>query len=349
MDMTGKPETLQCSIDQHVAASSKTPLRIWASRILRLGILGIYVGSLVACQDHYSEVAMIARTAAASIWEAAHAGALAAATHHGMTMYWNAPQSEDDIQQQAALIDRVVEQRYSGLIVAPDQPLPLTTTIQRAVSRGVKTVVIVSPLQIPPRQDLAYIVNNDVAAGRMAAERISEVLHGKGSVAVLGVDTESLSELTILHSFEATLEQRFPGVTIADCRTGSHNQSEAQEIADEELNAHPDLGALFTLSAVASYGAITSLQSHNHERTIKLVGFEQSPTLADKVRTGLMDSLIAEDSYEMGRQAMELLATNRGHRMPPEIRRLEPTLLTAKNIDSPEMQHLVRLEWGVKQ
>ncbi len=291
---------------------------------------------------------MIARTAAASIWEAAHAGALAAATKHGMTMYWNAPQSEDDIQQQAALIDRVVEQRYSGLIVAPDQPLPLITTIQRAVSRGVKTVVIVSPLPIPPRPNLAYIVNDDVAAGRMAAERINKVLHGKGTVAVLGVDTESLSELTILHSFEATLEQRFPGVTIADCRTGSHNQSEAQEIADEELSAHPDLGALFSLSAVASYGALTSLQSRSRERTIKLVGFEQSPTLADRVRTGVMDSLIAEDSYEMGRQAMELLAANRGRNMPPEIRQLEPTLLTSENIDSQEMQHLVRLEWGVK-
>ncbi len=290
---------------------------------------------------------MIARTAAASIWEASHAGALAAATQHGMTMYWNAPQSEYDIQEQAALIDRVVARRYSGLIVAPDEPLPLTTTIQRAVARGVKTVVIVSPLPIPPQPNLAYVVNNDEATGRMAAERISAVLHGKGSVAVLGVDTESLSELTILHSFEATLEQRFPSVTIADCRAGSHNQSEAQEIADEELRAHPDLGALFTLSAVASYGAITSLQSRNLGRTIKLVGFEQSPTLADKVRAGLMDSLLAEDSYEMGRQAMELLAENREGTMPPLIRRLQPTLLTANNIDLPEMQHLVRLEWGV--
>ncbi len=321
---------------------------MWARPMVRLGGLAVCAASLAACQDHHLEVAVIARTAASSIWEAAHAGALAAATEHGMTMYWNAPQSEDDIQQQAALIDRVVEQRYSGLIVAPDQPFALTTTIQRAVSRGVKTVVIVSSLPIPPRPDLAYVVNDDEAAGRMAADRIGHILHGKGSVAVLGVDTESLSELTILHSFEASLERRFPGVTIADCRTGSHNQSEAQEIADEELNAHPDLGALFTMSAVASYGALTSLQSRDRERRIKLVGFEQSPVLADKVRTGLMDSLIAEDSYEMGRQAMELLAANRGRSMPPAIRRLPPTLLTTENIDSPEMQHLVRLEWGVK-
>lgn len=331
-----------------LVASSKTAKSALASVILRVVGLVICAWLVGGCRGRNPAVAMIARTAAASIWEAAHAGALSAATQHSMAMYWNAPQSEDDIQQQAALIDRVVEERYSGLIVAPDQPLALTTSIQRAVSRGVKTVVIVSSLPIPPQLNLAYIVNDDEAVGRMAAERVSKVLHGKGSVAVLGVDTESLSELTILHSFEATLEQRYPEVTIVDCRTGSHNQSEAEEIADEELNAHPDLGALFTLSAVASYGAIESLQSRNPGRSIKLVGFEQSSTLADKVRMGLMDALIAEDSYEMGRQAMEMLAANRERSMPPEIRRIEPTLLTAKNIDRPEMQHLVRLEWGVK-
>ena len=290
---------------------------------------------------------MIARTAASSIWEAAHAGARAAAAQHGISLYWNAPQSEDDVQQQAMLIDRIVDQQYGGLIVAPDQPLALTTSIQRAVSRGVSTVVIVSPLPIPPRENLAYIVNDDEAAGRMAAMRVNEILHSKGSVAVLGVDPESLSELTILHSFQATMEQRFPGIMIADCRTGSHNQSEAQEIVDEALSTHPDLNALFTLSAVASYGALTSLQARDLSKRIKLVGFEQSAVLADKVRTGAMDSVIAEDSYEMGHEAMELLAMRRGQSMPPENRKLAPTLLTRENIDLPQMQHLVRLEWGV--
>ena len=316
---------------------------------LALGFVSIALlaGTGWGCREHRPQVAMIARTAASSIWEAAHAGAQAAAAQHGMTMYWNAPQSEDDVQQQAALVDRIIDKGYGGLIVAPDQPRVLTTLVERGVARGVKTVAIVSPLPIPPRENLAYIVNDDEAAGRMAALRVNQILNGKGKVAVLGVDPESLSELTILHSFEATLEQSFPGVTIADCRTGSHNQSEAQEIVDEELNTHRDLAALFTLSAVATYGAISSLQSRTLGRTIKLVGFEQSPALADKVRSGVMDSLIAEDSYEMGRQAMELLAANREHSMPPETRRLTPILLTAENIDSPQMQHLVRLDWGV--
>ena len=262
-------------------------------------------------------------------------------------MYWNAPTSEDDVQQQAALIDRVVDEGYTRLIVAPDQPLALTTSILRAVSRGVSTVLIASPLPFPPRQNLAYVVNDDAAAGRMAAIRIGQILHGKGKVVVLGIDPESLSELAVLHSFEATVEQALPGIIIADRRTGTHNQAEAQEIADEALTTQHDLSAIFTLSAVATYGAMISLQSRGLSKTIKLVGFQQSPELADEVRAGLVDSLIAEDSYEMGYRAMDLLAANLGSKVPATDFKFQPVLLTRENIDRPEMQHLIKLEWGV--
>ena len=303
---------------------------------------------LAGCRQHRLSVAMIARTTASPIWEAAHAGAQAVAVRSRRTIYWNAPQSEDDFQKQAALVNRIVEEQYGGLIVAPDQPLAMTTSIQRAVGKGIKTVVILSPLSIPPRANLAYISNDNAAAGRMAATRVNEILRGAGSVAVLGVDPQSLNDLAILHAFEETVEERFPKIAIVDRRTGSDNQVEAEEIVAEELTVHPELNALFTLSAAASYGAITSLESRDPAGKIKLVGFEQSPTLVDRVRSGRMNSLIAEDTYAMGQLAMEQIAASGDHAMAPANIKLQPTLLMRENIDLPRMQQLVRLEWGVE-
>lgn len=308
-----------------------------------LAICGIW---LAGRGKHASSIAVIARTSAAPIWEAAHAGAQAAA-QRGISTYWNAPSSEDDVQEQAELIERVIGQHYAGLIVAPDQPMALITSILRAVDRGVRTVVIMAPLPIPPMENLAYIVNDDEAAGRIAATRVNEALHGKGSVAVLGVDPESLSDLRILHSFEATIDQHFSGILIADCRTGSNHMSEAQEIVNEAIDTHPRLNAVFTLSAVTTSSAFSSIEAHRLSNKVKLIGFEQSPALIEHVRTGAMDSLIVVDTYAMGWQAMDLLVKDRGHVMAPEIRKLTPKLLTKQNIDAPEMQPFVRLEWGV--
>ncbi|MCL6463550.1 MAG: substrate-binding domain-containing protein [Acidobacterium ailaaui] len=300
------------------------------------------------CHRGPYRVAVIPRTTALTIWEAVHAGVEFAARPAGILVYWNAPTSEDDIQQQAALVDRVVDEHYQGLILAPDQPLALMAPVRRAIAHGVHTVVIASPLSVPAQQDLAYIVNDDEATGRMAARRLGEVLHGQGQVAVLGVNPESLSDLAILHAFESELAEHFPQVVIADRRTGTHNATEAQQIADEVLATHPAIRAVFSLSAMASNGAIAALQGRDLTEKVKLIGFEQSVELGNEVRTGAMDALIAEDTYEMGHRALVLLAKYRSGHLPAQELRLQPVLLTRENIDSPLAKRLMNRDWGRK-
>lgn len=321
----------------------------WGIRLICAWLLlAVWSAILCGCRQGHEHVAVIPRTTAFTIWEAVHAGAQFAAEPLGVQVYWNAPTSEDDIQQQAALIDHVVDEHYQGLILAPDQPLALMAPVQRAVAKGVRTVVISSPLPVPPRANLAYIVNDDETTGRIAAMRIGEILSGRGHVAVLGINSESLSELTILHAFETTLEERFPEIAIAERRTGTHNQTEAQQIAGEVLVAHPDLNAIFTLSAAASYGTIAALQSKGLSEKIKLIGVEQSVELGNQVRAGTMDSIIAQDTYAMGYRAMQLILAHRDGPLPPQETKLQPTLLTRENIDSPQAQHLINRDWGSK-
>lgn len=310
----------------------------------------LFCSSFVAlgCQNQNLRVAVIPRTTAFTIWEAVHAGAQFAAAPTGTQVYWNAPASEDDIQEQAALVDRIIDQHYQGLILAPDQPLALIAPVERAAAKGIHTVIIASPLLMPPRPNIAYIVNDDEAIGRIAAARIAGILNGHGRVAVLGINPQSLSDLNILHSFESTLEDHSPGIAIIDRRTGTHNLTEAQQIAEDVLALHHDLDAVFTLSAIASYGTINALQSDGNEKT-KIVGFEQSVELANDMREGIVDSLIAEDTYQMGYQAMKLLAAHRQGVLPPENIKLQPVLLTRENIDSPHARNLVNMDWGRAQ
>src|SRR5579883_2274229 len=300
------------------------------------------------CHRGPYRVAVIPRTTALTIWEAVHAGVEFAARPAGILVYWNAPTSEDDIQQQAALVDRVVDEHYQGLILAPDQPLALMAPVRRAIAQGVHTVVIASPLSIPAQENLAYIVNDDEATGRMAAIRLGQVLNGHGSVVVVGINPESLSDLTILHSFEAALQRHFSGILIADRRMGTHNITEAQQIADEVLATHPRLDAIFSLSAMTSNGAVAALQARNLTRKVKLIGFEQSVELGNAVHSGSMDSLMAEDTYEMGHRALSLLAQYRSGSLPPVEVRLQPVLLTRANIDTPKGRTLINRDWGQK-
>lgn len=320
------------------------PWRSIGWRRAALLVLGLL--SIQSCSRPRTRVAVIPQTTGVTIWEAEHAGAEFAAKKSDIQIYWNAPTSEDDIQQQGSLVEKVIDERYTALILAPDQTIALMAPVQRALSHGIRTVVVGSPLTLPASRNLSYIVNNDQASGRLAAMRVGHILHGKGRVAILGVSAESLSSIAIAHSFETTLEQHFPDIVIAERRFSSHNGPEARQVADEVLSTDQSLDAIFSLSAASSYGTFMALQSRGLTSRIRLIGFEQNADLANLVRLGTIDSLIAENTYEMGYRAIELL--NSPPQATPQAIELEPTLLTIENIDLPSVRTLVNIDWSRK-
>src|SRR5215470_3862026 len=134
---------------------------------------------VIGCKRTSPMVAVIPRTTGMALWEPEHAGAAAAAIEHGMKIYWNAPTREDDVQGQIALIEKVIDRRYAGLILSPDQTLALMTLVRRALSKGIPTVIVGSALPLEPGGKLSYVLSDDEEAGRMAADRIGTIMHGK--------------------------------------------------------------------------------------------------------------------------------------------------------------------------
>jgi ribose transport system substrate-binding protein len=299
-----------------------------------------------SCKSAPRQVAIIPQTTATTLWEAEHAGAEAAAKKLGMQTYWNAPTRGDDVQQQIALVHNAINRHYRGLILAPDQPLALMVPVREAIRQGIPTVIVGTSLPMSLDRSLSYIVNDDIATGQVAAAHIGKILGGEGRVAVLGIDPDSPGALEILHSFETTLERNFPRIALVDRRTGSSNESEAQEVANESLAKDPHLNAIFALTAIATRGAYLALHSRSLSSQVKLVGFEQDLELMSLVRDGQINGLIAENTYQMGYQAMELIARSRGTQQVGEQIKLAPKLLTADNADSPEVQRLISMDWS---
>src|SRR5579871_5333037 len=113
--------------------------------------------ALCACRNSsLPAIAVIPRTAGIALWEPVHGGAERASVNSGLKVYWNAPTREDDVQAQIALVERVIDRKYAGLVLAPDHSLALISPVLRALSMGTPTAVIGSPLPIPAGGKLTY-------------------------------------------------------------------------------------------------------------------------------------------------------------------------------------------------
>ena len=269
--------------------------RLFPNSALLAG-LAVATVALLSCGSRPNVVAVIPRTTSTMFWEAEHAGAEFAARKSGIRIRWNAPTREDDVQLQIGMVDRAIDERCRGLILAPDEPRALMVPVQRALAAGVPTVVVGSALPLPAQRNLSYIVNDDEMVGRMAGERIGKVLHGKGEVAIVGVDPRSISSLAVVRSFISVMEDQFPDIEVVDRRPGTNSDPDSELIAGEVLVSHPKISAIFSLDATGTVGAFLALKELSLTDRVKIVGVQQSAELVNAVRLHQIDALVAEDT-----------------------------------------------------
>ncbi len=295
---------------------------------------------------HMQVVAIVPRTTGMSLWEAAHEGAEAAAATAHLSTYWNAPTREDDINSQIALVNRVIDGGYSGIILSPDQPLALMTPVRRGLAKGIPMVIFGSPLSMPPGGKLTYILSDENQAGSLAAMRVGELLHGKGTIAIVGINFDIIGVVDRVRAFETVLHGQFPGVTIAEKKTGSFNVPYEQQATEEVLIAHPNLDAIVAVTADATRGSYAALDELHMLHRVRLIGFDQD--LIQPIVTGDLDSVVVEDTYDMGYRAVELIDDQLHGKTVPALIKVSPRLVTRSNLNLPEIRRILALdsEWN---
>jgi ribose transport system substrate-binding protein len=295
------------------------------------------------CKRAHPVIAVIPRTCGTALWEPEHAGAAEVARSSGLDIYWNAPMRDDDTQTQISLIGKAQSRGYAGIIVSPIETLPMRTPIRRALANGIPVVVVGTELGIPPGNKLAYVLNDEEAGGRMAAERIGSILHGEGSIAILGIDPRLMSNIARERSFETALASGYPRIRVALRRFGLSSVPQEQQAAEELLSKGEKIDAIVALSLASTRGAYYALVEFDKDNAIKLVGFDQD--LLPPVRTGGIDSVVVQNTYEMGRLAMGLMERElNGEAGSTEVL-VAPVLMTRDNIDSPQIRRILNLSW----
>lgn len=309
----------------------------WAARMVAALLLVCACG----CRVNSPTIAVIPRTTGMALWEPEHAGAQFTASHLGLRVYWNAPTREDDVQGQIALVERIIQRGYAGLVLSPDQNLALITVVQRALAHKIPTVIVGSGLPLVPGGRLSYVLNDDREMGSMAAARMGEILQAKGTVAIIGINPAIAGIPERVEGFDRTLASRFREVRVIERRSGSFNVPYEQQITEEVLNSHPDLNAIFAVSADATRGAYSALVELRRTKAVKLIGCDQD--LLMPLVTGEIDSVLAENTFEMGRKAVEIVAETRDGKAVPPITRLRPLMVSKDNLQSPDIRKILGL------
>lgn len=316
---------------------------------MRCAMCGLGAAALLltagCSRSHSRTVAVIPETTAQELWEAEHAGVVSAAMGTRWEVLWNGPSRKDDVARQIELVENAIENRDGGVILAPDHALALNTLVRRAVARGISTVVVGSPLSIPPNPKLAYILNDDEAGGILAADRAGETLHGRGSVGLIGSDQGTAGTALRAAALEHRLSVRYPGVQVIHDLPDSRTYGQSLQSAQQMLERHPGLDLIIAVDIEATRSTFAALKGQHSSRRVKLIACDQDLDFLYYLRRGEIDSIVAENTFEMGYRAMNLVkAGQSGESISGKVM-LSPVLVTRENVDHPEVQRMLSMDW----
>jgi ribose transport system substrate-binding protein len=325
----------------------------WSASFVATGCTFLALLLAGCSRAHPQIIAVVPQTTAQEIWEAEHAGVAKALLGTSWKGRWNGPSSETEVDRQIALVQQAIRQRDGGLILAPDHPVALTTAVRMAAEQGMPVVIIDATLNLPPSLDVDYLLNDEQHTGELAADRIGSILQGHGTVAVLGETPALMGTVARAEAFRRRIAARYPGITVLDPLPGEFRTNLAEQNTEELLASHPDLNAIFTLTVGATRGVYRGLKLKQRIHQVHLVACDQDLDLLYYLRLGEIDSLVAENTFAMGYQATRLITAHRAGAAPDmkrsRVARFAPRLVTRENVDTPEIQQMLNMDWRPTQ
>ncbi len=279
-------------------------------------------------------IGVIAQGRAHLFWQSIHAGAVAAARASGVEILWNAPTSETDYAGQLQIMDNMITRRVSAIAVSPIDKKAMVGPVERAAKEGIPVVIFDTGVET--EVFVARVATDNYGAGRLAAERVGQILNGQGKLLMVACQPGSASTLAREQGFEDVVREKFPGLRIVDKRFGMSDFAKSRTVAENMLTAHPDVDCVFASNETGSVGAAQALKGRQSK--VKMVGFDWSPTLLDDLRTGLIDSLVVQHPFKIGYESV-IAAVRKLNGQPVEkIQNLPPRLVTRENLDAADVQ-----------
>jgi ribose transport system substrate-binding protein len=288
-----------------------------------------------ACnRSEKKQIGVVPKGRAHLFWQSVHGGAAKAALETGVEIVWNGPSTETDYTGQIQIVDAMINRRVDAICLAPIDKQAMVGVVDRAAAAKIPVVIFDS--SIDTEKFVSQVATDNYAAGGLAAERMGEILGGKGRVVIVAVQPGAASTMAREQGFEDKLKSAFPGIAIADKRFGMADFAKSLAVAENMLTAFPNVEGLFASNESSAVGAAQALKSRKGKT--KMVGFDWSPALLDDLRAGLIDSLVAQHPFEMGYRSVIAATKAMKGETVEKIDNLAPRLITKANLDMPEIR-----------
>lgn len=226
-------------------------------------------------------IAVIPKGTAHEFWKSIHAGAVKASRELNVDIIWKGPLREDDREQQISVMEDFISRGVNGIVLAPLDDIALRAPVANAKAANIPVVIIDSDLKSDDY--VSFAATDNYLGGKLGAQELIRLLHGKGRVVMLRVMEGGASTTNRERGFMETIVTA-PGITVVSSNQyGGPTVESAYRMSENILAPLKDksgaltIDGIFTPNESTTFGMLRALQDGGNAGKVTFVGFDASP------------------------------------------------------------------------
>ena len=291
-------------------------------------------------------IAVVPKGTSHEFWKSIHAGSIKAARELSaggseVEVIWKGPLREDDREQQIQVVEGFTSQNVSGIVLAPLDDRALARPVEEAKNAGVPTVIIDSALQ--SSAIVSFVATDNRKGGMLGADRLGELLGGKGKVIMLRYAEGSASTQDREDGFLQEIRQKYPNIQLISIdQYAGATRDTAKRASENLLNRFGDeVQGIFCPNESTTAGMLSALQDSGKAGKVMFVGFDTSQMLIDAMRARQLHGIVVQNPFNMGYLGVRTMFDSLQGK--PVEKRIDTgvTMITLDNLDHADMQLLL--------
>ncbi len=285
-------------------------------------------------------IAVIPKGTTHEFWKSVHAGAVKAARELDVEIVWKGPLKEDDLKQQIDVVQSFVARKVDGIVLAPLNDKALRAVVKSAKDASIPVVVFDSALAGDDM--VSFVATDNLAAGKLAGERMAKLLGDKGKVAVLRYQEGSASTAQREQGFLDAIAKHAGIEVVSKNQYGGATTESAFSVAESLLGAHVGkLDGVFAPNESTTFGMLLALEKGKSAGKIRFVGFDASEKLVKALGEGHLDGLVLQSPLNMGYLAVKTLVLHKRGEKIEAVIDTGSRLVDKENMGAPEIKELL--------
>ena len=256
------------------------------------------------------------------------------ARKRGLEPIVDGPANFDPVQQ-TPVLQAVVQKKPDAILLDPTDAKAMVAPIQQAKNAGIPLMTSGNSVDSPV--PFTFISANQEEGGRLAAEKLMELLPDGGKVVVVGAKPGATATDQRQAGFEKAIEAAGNYELLPTQIATNNDPTQAASLLAASLQAHKDLAGVFAVNVNTAKGVINQLRLSKQGGKVKAVAFDAAPAEVQAIKEGLLQGAVSQNPRKIGELAVDNMQRYLdGKRDIPKEQPQTPFVIDEANVDSPE-------------